>query len=127
MQTNIENTEKLNQSIEQSRLSKIEFVGIVLKNIIERIDLDVKKHFEATNEYKSFFTYKRNTENYNILQKLGLILFDNDRIYLTDKMNLIIAKHDKTKKFNCAVLVKNLIDNSLNKELFIKYLDSSKL
>ncbi len=113
---------------EEFREKKLIEIGKDYKFIIEHILPDIFVKQPNSNEVyiKSVFMKKDKTRKYKLLKKLDLIIEDSGRIYLTDKSYRMIIDtfQSESKETNLTNFLANLINKSINKELFLRILDT---
>ena len=109
---------------EEFRVLKLKEIAKDYKFIIEHILPEAFLKDTKTNQIylKSVFMRKDKTKKYKLLKKLDLIIEDSGRIYLTDKSYQMLVKNNN-KEVNLTNFLINIINNSINKNLFIKILD----
>ena len=112
---------------EEFRVLKLKEIAKDYKFIIEHILPEAFLKDTKTNQIylKSVFMRKDKTKKYKFLKKLYFIIEDSGRIYLTDKSYQILVKNHN-KEVNLTNFLINIINNSINKNLFIKILDCSE-
>ena len=104
---------------EEFREKKLIEIGKDYKFIIEHILPDIFVKQPNSNEVyiKSVFMKKDKTKKYKLLKKLDLIIEDSSRM-------IIDTFQSESKEINLTNFLANLINKSINKELFLRILDT---